>query len=254
MGRTVFYARVSTRDQKLDLQLDAARKLGVNTADIFVEKASGIRHERPALAKALAALTPGDTLACWKLDRIGRSLVHVSGLIEDLEGRGVAFRTVEDGLSTQGSTGKLVLHVLGAVAQFERDLILERARAGLAAARKRGTRLGPPVKWTPDMAPRARDLMGKGGLNADDAARVLRSQPPHHVPGPQGRARARRARAGRRAVTHRSCWPQPAPGKRALGARGRQRRYFNPSTPFTPQLGSAAFRAILPQAQRPRTR
>jgi len=74
MGRVVFYARVSTRDQKLDLQLDAARKLGVRTADLFVEKASGIRHDRPALAKALAVLKPGDTLACYKLDRIGRSL------------------------------------------------------------------------------------------------------------------------------------------------------------------------------------
>lgn len=83
------------------------------------------------------------------------------------------FRTVEDGLSTQGSTGKLVLHMLGAVAQFERDLILERTRAGLAAARKRGKRLGPPVKWSPDMVARARTLMEKDGLSADDAAKVL---------------------------------------------------------------------------------
>jgi DNA invertase Pin-like site-specific DNA recombinase len=173
MGRVVFYARVSTRDQKLDLQLDAARKLGVKTADIYVEKASGIRHDRPALAKAIAALKPGDTLACYKLDRIGRSLVHVTKLLADLEERGIHFRTVEDGLSTQGSTGKLILHVLGAVAQFERDLILERTRAGLAAARKRGTRLGPPVKWRPDMATRAQSLMAKDGLNAGEAAKVL---------------------------------------------------------------------------------
>jgi DNA invertase Pin-like site-specific DNA recombinase len=173
VGRTVFYARVSTQDQKLDVQLDAARKLGVKMADIYVEKASGARHDRPVLSKALAALEPGDTLACYKLDRIGRSLVQVSRLIEELEERGVHFETVEDGLSTQGSTGKLVLHVLGAVAQFERDLILERTRAGLAAARKRGTRLGPPVKWSPDMAAKARRLMTKDGLNADDAAKVL---------------------------------------------------------------------------------
>jgi len=79
-------------------------------------------------------LQPGDTLACYKLDRIGRSLVHVTKLLADLEDRGIHFRTVEDGLSTQGSTGKLVLHVLGAVVQFERELILERTRAGLAAA------------------------------------------------------------------------------------------------------------------------
>jgi DNA invertase Pin-like site-specific DNA recombinase len=164
---------VSTKGQKLDLQLDAARKLGIPTANTYIEKASGVRHDRPVLAKALAALEKGDTLACYKLDRIGRSLVHVTKLLSELEERGVHFRTVEDGLSTQGSTGKLILHVLGAVAQFERDLILERTRAGLAAARKRGTRLGPPVKWSADMAARARNLMTKDGLNADDAAKVL---------------------------------------------------------------------------------
>jgi DNA invertase Pin-like site-specific DNA recombinase len=172
MPKIVFYARVSTKDQKVDLQLDAARRLGVPTAHIFVEKASGVRHDRPELARALATLLPGDTLATYKLDRIGRSLAHLSKVLAELEARGVAFRTVEDGLSTQGSTGKLVLHMLGAVAQFERDLILERTRAGLAAARARGKRLGPPVKWSPDMAPRARDLMGQG-LNADDTAKVL---------------------------------------------------------------------------------
>jgi len=173
VSKTVFYARVSTRDQRLDLQLDAARKLGVKTANIFVEKASSVRHDRPVLGTALAELKPGDTLACYKLDRIGRSLVHVTKLIAELEERGIHFRTVEDGLSTQGSTGKLILHVLGAVAQFERDLILERTKAGLAAARKRGTRLGPPMKWSPDMAAKARSLMTKDRLNADDAARVL---------------------------------------------------------------------------------
>jgi len=173
VAKTLFYARVSTRDQKLDLQLDAARMLGVKTADIYVEKASGARHDRPVLTKAIAELRPGDTLACYKLDRIGRSLVHVTKLIADLEDRGIHFRTVEDGLSTQGSTGKLILHVLGTVAQFERDLILERTKAGLAAARKRGTRLGPPIKWSPDMAAKARRLMTKDGLNADDAAKVL---------------------------------------------------------------------------------
>ncbi|RUP08606.1 MAG: recombinase family protein [Hyphomicrobium sp.] len=173
VAKTLFYARVSSREQKLDLQRDAARKLSVKTADIFIEKASGVRHDRPVLAKVLSELRPGDTLACYKLDRIGRSLVHITKLIADLEERGIHFRTVEDGLSTQGSTGKLILHVLGAVAQFERDLILDRTRAGLAAARKRGTRLGPPIKWSPDMAAKARNLMTKDGLNANDAAKVL---------------------------------------------------------------------------------
>jgi DNA invertase Pin-like site-specific DNA recombinase len=153
--------------------LDAARKLGVRVENIYVEKASGVRHDRPVLAKALAVLKEGDTLACYKLDRIGRSLMHVTKLLHDLELRGVHFRTTEDGLSTQGSTGKLILHVLGAVAQFERDLILERTKAGLQAAKRRGKRLGPPVKWQPDMVRKARTLMSRDGLNADDAARVL---------------------------------------------------------------------------------
>ena len=135
MAKTVFYARVSTRDQKSDLQLEAAKRLGVKPPNIYVETASGARHDRPQLAKALATLEKGDTLACYKLDRIGRSLTHVSKLLSDLTKRGVHFQTVDDGLNTQGSTGKLVLHILGAIAEFERDLILERTRAGLAAAR-----------------------------------------------------------------------------------------------------------------------
>jgi DNA invertase Pin-like site-specific DNA recombinase len=174
MTKTVFYARVSTRDQKADLQLEAAKRLGVNKAHIYVETASGARHDRPQLAKALASLEKGDTLACYKLDRVGRSLTHVSKLLSELTDRGVHFQTVDDGLSTQGSTGKLVLHILGAIAEFERNLILERTRAGLAAARQRGKRLGPPIKWRPEMAKRAREIMAKDGLNADDAARLLK--------------------------------------------------------------------------------
>jgi DNA invertase Pin-like site-specific DNA recombinase len=173
MARTLFYARVSTRDQKADLQIEAAKRLGIKTANIYVEKASGTRHNRPVLTKVLAALKRGDTLACYKLDRLGRSLPHLAKVVEELDARGMSFMTSEDGLSTKGSTGKLVLHMLGAVAQFERDLILERTRAGLAAARKRGKRLGPPIKWQADMAKRARNLMQKDGLNADEAARVL---------------------------------------------------------------------------------
>jgi DNA invertase Pin-like site-specific DNA recombinase len=105
LSKTVFYARVSTRDQRLDLQLDAARKIGVKTADIFVEKASGIRYDRPVLAKALAALKPGDTLACYKLDRIGRSLVHVSRPIAELEERGTTSAPSRTGLAPRARPG-----------------------------------------------------------------------------------------------------------------------------------------------------
>ena len=174
MAKTVFYARVSTRDQNPSLQTDAAKQLGVKSENTFIEKASGSRNDRPVLARALAACEKGDTLACYKLDRIGRSLAHLAKLLTDLEARGVHFRTVEDGLDTRGSTGKLVLRMLGAVAQFERDLIIERTRAGLAAARKRGKRLGPPVEWQADMARKAQVLLDKGDLNAEEVARTLK--------------------------------------------------------------------------------
>ena len=173
MAKIVFYCRVSTKEQKADLQVAAARRLGVKTGNIFVEKSSGVRHDRPQLAKALEACERGDTLACFKLDRVGRSVVHLSRLLAELEDRGVHFRTVDDGLDTKGSTGKLTMHILSAVAQFERDLILERTRAGLAAARNNGKRLGPPIKWRPEMVKRARELMTKDGLSGDETARVL---------------------------------------------------------------------------------
>ncbi len=173
MAKTVFYARVSTAGQNPDLQIDAARRLGVHSDNIYVEKASGTRRDRPVLAKALVACTKGDTFACWKLDRVGRSLAHLAKLLEDLESRGVRFRTADGSLDTTSSNGKLVLHMLGAVAQFERDLILERTRAGLAAARTNGKRLGPPVKWDASMVPRARALMDAGELSADEVARTF---------------------------------------------------------------------------------
>ena len=172
MAKTVFYCRVSTKDQRVDSQVAAARKLGVKDAHIFIEKASGVRHDRPELAKALATLEPGDTLACFKLDRIGRSLAHLTKLLHDLESRNVHFRTVEDGLSTQGSTGKLILHILGSVAQFERDLILDRIRAGLAAARERNAVFGRRRKMAPQHVAQARAMLAKGDgdLNAETVA------------------------------------------------------------------------------------
>ena len=189
-SKTIFYARVSTRDQNPALQIDAAQKLGVKSDDIYVEKASGSRHDRPVFAQVLAACAKGDTLACWKLDRVGRSVAHLSKLLADLEARGVHFRTVEDGLDTRGSTGKLVLHMLGAVAQFERDLIIERTKAGLAIARKNGKRLGPPVKWQPDMAKQARtDEDWRPHL---PRSRHPESLSPDAVPRLEGRARSRR--------------------------------------------------------------
>jgi len=173
MPKTIFYARVSTRNQNLNAQVDAARRLGISPEHIFLEKASGARHDRPVLGKALASLEKGDTLACFKLDRIGRSLPHLVSVLEDLDNRGIHFMTTEDGLSTKGSTGKFVLNVMAAVAQFERALMLERTRAGLAAARARGKFSGRPRAMTPADVVRARKLLAAGELNSQEVASTL---------------------------------------------------------------------------------
>jgi DNA invertase Pin-like site-specific DNA recombinase len=174
MPKTVFYARVSTRDQSLDLQVDAARRIGVKDEHIFLEKASGARHNRPQLAKALAILGTGDTLACYKLDRIGRSLPHLVSILEELEERGVHFMTTEDGLSTRGSTGKFVLNIMASVAAFERSLMLERTRAGLAAAKARGRMPGRRRVMEPADIVRARKLLDAGELSSQDIAAMLK--------------------------------------------------------------------------------
>ena len=174
MPKIVFYARVSTRDQNPSLQTDEAKRLGVKSENIFVEKASGSRSDnRPVLAQALAACQKGDTFACWRLDRVGRSVQHLSKFIADLESRGVHFKTADGSADTSTSNGRLLLHILGAVAQFERDLIIERTRAGLASAVKRGRRLGPPVIWTADMVKRARALEKSGDMTRREVAKML---------------------------------------------------------------------------------
>jgi len=109
--------------------------------------------------EVLATLEKGDTLAVWKLDRLGRSLAHLVTVMEDLEARGFHFMTTEDGLSTKGSTGRLVLNILGSIAQFERNLMLERTRAGLAAARAKGRVGGRRRKMLPADVTRARQLL-----------------------------------------------------------------------------------------------
>jgi len=130
------YARISTTDQTLALQQDALTATGCQR--IFTDTASGSRTNRPGLAEALAYVRAGDTLVVWRLDRLGRSLGHLIETIRDLEQRGVHFRSLQEQLDTGTSGGKLIFHVFGALAEFERDLIRERTHAGLAAARARG--------------------------------------------------------------------------------------------------------------------
>jgi DNA invertase Pin-like site-specific DNA recombinase len=137
------YARVSTRDQNCAIQVSALRAAGCDV--IREEKASGAKV-RPALTALLGELQKGDTLTVFKLDRLGRSLRHLLSTIADLDARGVTVRFIKDSIDLSTPTGRLLLHVLGAVAEFERELILERTAAGIAAAEARGSRRGRPPK------------------------------------------------------------------------------------------------------------
>ncbi len=134
------YARVSTPEQKLRLQKDALRKAGCKR--IFTDVASGAQASREGLEKMLAFLRERDSLVVWKLDRLGRSLKHLIELVTELQARKIGFRSLQENIDTTTSGGKLVFHVFGALAEFERDLVQDRTRAGLAAARARGRKGG----------------------------------------------------------------------------------------------------------------
>jgi DNA invertase Pin-like site-specific DNA recombinase len=136
------YARVSTADQKLDLQRDALTSAGCG--QIFTDTASGAKTARPGLVAALHACRAGDTLVVWKLDRLGRSLPHLVETVRELVARGVGFQSLQESLDTTTSGGKLIFHIFASLAEFERDLIRERTQAGLAAARARGRKGGRP--------------------------------------------------------------------------------------------------------------
>ncbi|MBC8136106.1 MAG: recombinase family protein [Fibrella sp.] len=136
------YARVSSEDQNLHLQKDALRQAGCER--IYEEKESGGKADRPELLRLLDTARTGDTLVVWRLDRLGRSLKHLIQTVEDLEARGIGFQSVTEAIDTTTSGGKLVFHIFAALAKFERTLIRERTRTGLAAARERGRQGGRP--------------------------------------------------------------------------------------------------------------
>lgn len=134
------YARVSTHDQNLDLQKDALEKAGCER--ILVDQVTGAVAVRPGLERTMEMLREGDTLVVWRLDRLGRSLKHLIELMGGLEERGIGFQSLQESIDTSSSGGKLIFHMFGALAEFERNLIRERTKAGLAAARARGRRGG----------------------------------------------------------------------------------------------------------------
>jgi DNA invertase Pin-like site-specific DNA recombinase len=150
------YARVSTDEQNLDLQRDALQK--ADCTQIFTDHISGTKAERKGLNDALSHLREGDTLVVWRLDRLGRSLRHWIDTVNSLAERGVGFKSLTESIDTTTSGGKLVFHIFGALAEFEREVIRERTKAGLEAARSRGRYGGPKHKLTPKQVEMARKL------------------------------------------------------------------------------------------------
>ncbi len=166
------YARVSTLDQTLALQHDALTQASCQR--IFTDTASGSRTDRPGLDEALDFARPGDTLVVWRLDRLGRSLRHIIDTVGTLQERGIGFNSLQEQLDTTTSGGKLVFHVFGALAEFERDVIRERTQAGLLAARARGRLGGRPRALDPRKAQIAQALYHDKTTSIADICRTLR--------------------------------------------------------------------------------
>src|SRR5215211_6561823 len=191
------YARVSTGEQLLDLQLDALQR--AECGKIFTETAGGSLVERASLKEALQYARSGDTLVVWRLDRLGRSLKHLIQTVANLASRGIGFKSLTEQIDTTTSGGKLVFHVFGALAEFERDLTRERTHAGLAAARARGRIGGRPKKLDdPKQVALAQSLYDGGQTDVATICRTLgisRATLYRYIERPEGRHRAMKKRA-----------------------------------------------------------
>lgn len=162
------YARVSTEDQNPALQLEALKKAGCK--NIFKDELTGAHVNRPALQRCLKALQSGDTLIVWKLDRLGRSLRDLIAMLDDFKQRGVKFRSLTEAIDTESPTGRAMWQMIGVLAELERSLIAERTSAGLAAAKRRGVKLGRKPKLTPALIAKARRHIDDGQRAQDVAA------------------------------------------------------------------------------------
>lgn len=174
--RLVGYARVSTDDQELALQIDALTAQGIPKSAIFMDKLSGAKTERPGLTKCLETLRSGDILVVWRLDRLGRSMRHLITVVEDLRNNGIGFRSLNEGaIDTTCASGELIFNIFSALAQFERRLIQERTKAGLAAARARGRCGGrPKVRALDTKVVLAKKLHADKSVAVDEICKTLR--------------------------------------------------------------------------------
>ena len=167
----VGYARVSTQDQNPELQLDALKEAGCEK--VFVEKASGAQRDRPELKAALEYMRSGDTLVVWKLDRLARSLKQLIETVEILEGQGIGFRSLTEAIDTTTSGGRLIFHIFGALAEFERSIIRERTNAGLESARARGRMGGRPRGLSDEDLVAARAMLNDPNIPVAEIAERL---------------------------------------------------------------------------------
>ncbi|WP_271396310.1 recombinase family protein [Neomicrococcus lactis] len=175
--RHLGYTRVSTSSQDAALQFDALAAAGVQKRDVFADVTSGSRSaiERPGMKKLLEYAQSGDTVVVWRVDRLGRSLIDVLNTVNLLRERGVNVRSISDGIDPATSTGRMMLNMLASLAEYERELIVERVNAGIAAARQSGTRFGRPVSDPAVIADKlaiAKDARARG-RTAEDAARLV---------------------------------------------------------------------------------
>ena len=164
------YARVSTQDQNLELQHEALNKAGCQK--IFEDKTSGARADRPGLVMALEMLREDDILVVWKLDRLGRSVKQLVGLVSDLHKQGVQFKSLTDSIDTSTPSGRFFFHVMASLAEMERELTIERTRAGLETARKYGRKGGRRPKMTESKIESAKKLLASG-IPPKDVAKNL---------------------------------------------------------------------------------
>ena len=167
------YARVSTKDQKLDLQVNALEEFGCDT--IFSEKISGYK-ERPVLNEMIGKLRKGDTVVVWKLDRLGRSIKHIVELIDKFNSENIGFISLNDNINTQTAQGRLFLNIIASLAEYERELIIERTKAGQEAARLRGKFIGRPKGLSKDAIKKAevvKELYEKKQMRAEDIAVII---------------------------------------------------------------------------------
>jgi len=180
MNNFIGYARVSTEEQNLNLQIDALQSAGCYKKNIYTDKSSGSKTLRPGLNTCMDALTPGDTLVVWRLDRLGRSMSHLIKFIEDLRDNNIAFKSICDGvIDTTSASGELVFNIFSALAQFEKRLIQKRTHAGLKAARVRGKKGGrKPIFADDPKVITAKKMHKDQSLSIDNICKTLKISRP----------------------------------------------------------------------------